>query len=292
MLDVLRNALIACRPKHWIKNLLVFALPLSDGLLIGMNFNPGALGRGIIVFCCLSAMSSANYIFNDIRDLEHDRQHAKKKTRPFAAGNLSTGLGLFIATGLVSFSTAFSLLIEGGVWRYILFFGALQIAYTLVLKHISGYDLVALSLLYVFRAIIPATYEPIGLSKWFLVIFFAGALFLATGKRYAEIRYSSDVKTRKVLSSYNEMHLALWVGISLSLLIISYLNWIFTFTDNSSFLILLASFVPISVLLIRVSSLTLSEQGEDPTKVIFRQKDNFLLVAIWLALYLVGKGYL
>jgi len=292
MWDVLINAVVACRPKHWIKNLLVFALPLSDGLLIGTNFNSGALGRGIIVFCCLSAMSSANYIFNDIRDLEPDRQHAKKKMRPFAAGNLSTSLGLFLATGLVSLSMALSLLIGGGIWRYVLLFGALQIAYTLVLKHLSGYDLVTLSLLYVFRAIIPASYEPIGLSRWFLVIFFAGALFLATGKRYAEIRYSGNGKTRKVLSSYNEVHLALWVGVSLSLFIISYLNWIFTFTDDSSFPILLASFIPMSVILIRVSSLTLSKQGEDPTKVIFRQKDNFLLVTIWLVLYLVGKGYL
>jgi len=292
MLDVLRNIIIACRPKHWIKNLLVFALPFSDGLIIGTNFDSGALTRGIIVFCCLSAMSSANYIFNDICDLDHDRQHAKKKMRPIAAEHLTIGLGFFLAIGLASLSLALSLLVGDGVWQYVLLFGFLQLIYTLVLKQLSGYDLVSLSLLYVFRAIIPASYEQIGLSKWFLVIFFAGALFLATGKRYSEIRYSGANTTRKSLSSYNEVQLAIWVGISLSLFITSYLSWIFTFADASSFLILLASLIPMSVILIRVSSLTLSEHGEDPTKVIFRQKDNFFLIAIWLTLYLVGKNYL
>jgi decaprenyl-phosphate phosphoribosyltransferase len=292
MLDVLRNIIIACRPKHWIKNLLVFALPFSDGLIIGTSFDPGALTRGFIVFCSLSAMSSANYIFNDIHDLDHDKQHAKKKMRPFAAEHLSIGFGLLLATGLASLSLALSLLVGNGVWQFVLLFGFLQLVYTLILKQLSGYDLVSLSLLYVFRAIIPASYEQIGLSKWFLVIFFAGALFLATGKRYSEIRYSGVSITRKSLSSYNELQLALWVGVSLSLFITSYLSWIFTFADDSSFLILLASFFPMTVILIRVSSLTLSEHGEDPTKAIFRQKDNFLLVAIWLTFYLVGKNYL
>jgi decaprenyl-phosphate phosphoribosyltransferase len=180
----------------------------------------------------------------------------------------------------------------GGAWRLVLLFGVLQLAYTLVFKHLSGYDIVLLSLLYVFRAVIPASYEEVALSKWFLVIFFAGALFLATGKRYAEIRYSGTKMTRKVLDSYTEIQLSLWIGISLSLLIVSYLSWIFTFTGNSSFLILLASIIPMFVILIRVSALTMSESGEDPTKVIFRQKDNFLLLAVWLALYLKGKGYL
>jgi decaprenyl-phosphate phosphoribosyltransferase len=180
----------------------------------------------------------------------------------------------------------------GGVWRLVLLFGVLQLAYTLVFKHLSGYDIVLLSILYVFRAVIPAFYEEIVLSKWFLVIFFAGALFLATGKRYAEIRYSATKITRRVLESYTEIQLFIWTCVSLALLIISYLNWIFTFTGDSSFLILLASIIPMFVLLIRISSLTISEGGEDPTKVIFQQKDNFLLVAVWLVLYLKGKGYL
>jgi len=218
--------------------------------------------------------------------------HPAKKLRPVAAGELSIGLGIFLACGLLFLSLVTSLYVGGGAWRLVLLFGALQLAYTMVFKHLSGYDIVLLSLLYVFRAVLPASYEEVVLSKWFLVIFFAGALFLATGKRYAEIRYSSSKIARKVLNSYTEIQLSLWIGVSLALLIISYLSWIFTFTGNSTFLILLASVIPMCVILIRLSSLIISESGEDPTKVIFHQKDNFLLIAVWLALYLKGKGYL
>ena len=284
--------IVAMRPKHWIKNLLVFALPLSDGLIIGSDSDLNAIVHGVIIFISLNAMSSANYILNDIRDIDRDRMHAEKRLRPVASGELSIGLGILLAFGLLFLSLVTSLCVGGGVWRLVLLFGVLQLAYTLVFKHLSGYDIVLLSILYVFRAVIPAFYEEIVLSKWFLVIFFAGALFLATGKRYAEIRYSATKMTRRVLESYTEIQLFIWTCVSLALLIISYLNWIFTFTGDSSFLILLASIIPMFVLLIRISSLTISEGGEDPTKVIFQQKDNFLLVAVWLVLYLKGKGYL
>lgn len=290
-LKLIGNVVKALRPKHWIKNLLVFALPLSDGLIIGSKFDTSAIARGLVVFFSLSAMSSANYILNDIRDVENDRQHEKKKKRPFAAGDLSIGIGIFLAFVLVVLSIALSLLVAG-VWQYVLLFGVLQLLYTLVFKNLSGYDVVTLSLLYVFRALIPGSYEDIVLTKWFLVIFFAGALFLATSKRYAEIRYSGNEMTRRVLSSYTEIQLALWIGVSLSLLIVSYLNWIFTFTGDANFLELLASIIPISIILIRVSSLTISRSGEDPTKVLFQQKDNFILLTFWLALYLKGKGFL
>ena len=284
--------IVAMRPKHWIKNLLVFALPLSDGLIIGSDSDLNAIVHGVIIFISLNAMSSANYILNDIRDIDRDRMHAEKRLRPVASGELSIRLGILLAFGLLFLSLVTSLCVGGGVWRLVLLFGVLQLAYTLVFKHLSGYDIVLLSILYVFRAVIPAFYEEIVLSKWFLVIFFAGALFLATGKRYAEIRYSATKMTRRVLESYTEIQLFIWTCVSLALLIISYLNWIFTFTGDSSFLILLASIIPMFVLLIRISSLTISEGGEDPTKVIFQQKDNFLLVAVWLVLYLKGKGYL
>jgi decaprenyl-phosphate phosphoribosyltransferase len=283
--------IVALRPKHWIKNLLIFALPFSDGLVVGSRFDIDAVIRGCILFVSLSAASSANYILNDIRDLNQDRQHPTKKDRPFASGKISIRYGVLVSVGLFTLSLGSSLFVSGA-WTFLLIFTVLQSLYTLVFKHLSGYDVVMLALLYVLRAVMPASYEEIPLSKWYLVIFFTGALFLATGKRYAEIRYSGEEITRKVLTSYSEIQLLLWVGVSLALFITSYLSWIFTFTSDSSFLLLLASIIPMCIILIRVSSLILSRDGEDPTKLIFRQKDNFFLVSVWLVIYLAGKGLL
>jgi decaprenyl-phosphate phosphoribosyltransferase len=288
----LRSLTISLRPKHWFKNLLVFALPLSDGIIIGSKFDPGAVGRAIIVLCSLSLMSSANYIINDIKDVERDKRHSVKKLRPIASGEIQIPLAISVAVILIFLSLYSAFLVNTKTILIVLYFGVIQLIYTLFLKNLNGYDLVSLSSLYVFRAIIPAAYEEIVLSKWFLVIFFAAALFLASGKRFAELRNQVSGDTRKTLSSYSELQLALWIAISITLLITSYLNWIFTFTGTSGYTLLLFSIIPLIVILIRVSYFSLSDLGEDPTKIIFLDKNTLFLVTIWLFLYLLGKGYL
>jgi Ni,Fe-hydrogenase I cytochrome b subunit len=59
----------ALRPHHWIKNLAIFILPLSGGLLIGNQFSSESLSNGIFYFICLSLISSANYLINDVIDI-------------------------------------------------------------------------------------------------------------------------------------------------------------------------------------------------------------------------------
>jgi decaprenyl-phosphate phosphoribosyltransferase len=289
----IHSVFIAMRPKHWSKNGLVLALPLSDGVIIGSNFDLEAIWRALTVFISLSLISSANYILNDIRDREHDRRHEVKKFRPIASGEIGIPIALSISFILTFFSLAISIFfINARTCLLVLCFGIFQLLYTVFLKNFSGYDLVALSLLYVYRAVIPAAYEEIILSKWFLVIFFAAALFLASGKRYAELHNQGNRNTRKTLSSYSKLHLSLWIAISIAVLIISYINWIFSFAESSGFTIVFTSIIPIIVILIRVSYLTLSEFGEDPTKIVLHHKDNLILLVIWLSLYLLGKGYL
>ena len=108
-----KPVIVAMRPKHWIKNLLVFALPLSDGLIIGSDSDLNAIVHGVIIFISLNAMSSANYILNDIRDIDRDRMHAEKRLRPVASGELSIGLGILLALGLLFLSLVTSLCVGG-----------------------------------------------------------------------------------------------------------------------------------------------------------------------------------
>lgn len=281
------------RPKHWIKNLLVFSLPLSDGRIIGSNFNNDSLWRATVMFVCLNAMSSANYIFNDLIDIELDRNHDQKKFRVFASNQMSAAQGFLIAFVLITFSLGISmLLINMKVSILVGVFGLLQITYTLIFKHLSGYDLIVLSGLYVYRAIIPAEYENIQVSNWYLLLVFAAALFLSSGKRYAEISNASKLLTRKTMKSYTEVQLLLWIAVSLSLLLISYINWAFTFLARQGLFFLIASLLVMMVILIRISFFVTSKDGEDPINVVFMQKDLLVLMTIWLFLYLGGKGYL
>ena len=69
---------IACRPKQWPKNLLVFAAPLftfSSDLDIWLNSS-----ISLIAFCLIS---SSIYLINDSLDIKSDRNHPEKKKQTY-----------------------------------------------------------------------------------------------------------------------------------------------------------------------------------------------------------------
>src|SRR5215212_10081837 len=83
--STLRALLVAMRPAEWIKNVLVFA-----GLVFAKKFDEGPqIVDAIITFAAFCAISSAGYLFNDLRDAEHDRRHPDKRRRPIASGALA-----------------------------------------------------------------------------------------------------------------------------------------------------------------------------------------------------------
>src|SRR5690349_14172421 len=75
----------ALRPRQWVKNLLVVLAPLAGAVL----FQPAVLRGVALAFVSFCLVSSAVYLLNDIRDVEEDRLHPKKRFRPIAAGELS-----------------------------------------------------------------------------------------------------------------------------------------------------------------------------------------------------------
>src|SRR5687768_3026046 len=78
---------VSLRPQEWIKNLLVFA-----GVIFSLQFDEaGALLDATITFVAFCGISSAGYLFNDLRDREHDRLHPDKRDRPIASGALAPG---------------------------------------------------------------------------------------------------------------------------------------------------------------------------------------------------------
>src|SRR5213080_647589 len=122
----------AMRPKQWAKNVLLFV-----GLVFALKLgDPPAVARAVVAFAVFCAVSSAAYLFNDLTDLEQDRQHPRKRRRPLALGRIRTahavalGSTLLLGGVLVAFllSIRFGLLTLG----YVL----LNVAYNAGLKHV------------------------------------------------------------------------------------------------------------------------------------------------------------
>lgn len=196
-----RALLAACRPRQWVKSLLVLAAPGAAGVL----GHPGALARTAAAFGLFVAASSGTYLLNDTLDAEADRRHPVKRQRPIAAGELAPTTA--VATAVVLLVAALALAPVVGGWALsavVTAYVALTLAYSLRLKQIPFVELACLSLAFVLRALGGAAAAWVPVSPWFLVVTSAGALLLAAGKRSAERHLLGDAGQghRRSLAAY------------------------------------------------------------------------------------------
>ena len=177
-----RAYLKAIRPHQWMKNVLIF-LPM----LAGHDFNWATLFACILAFVSFSLTASSVYLLNDMLDLKSDREHARKRLRPFASGRAPLLGGLMLAPALLLTALVIAAFLPP---RYLLVLGgyyALTLAYSFALKRIMTVDVVALACLYGARIVAGSAAAEIPISNWLeqLSVFFF--LSLALVKRVGEL---------------------------------------------------------------------------------------------------------
>lgn len=183
----LRPLLKALRPHQWLKNALL-AIPV----LGAHQFDSSALLSLVIAFVALSLCASGGYVLNDLLDLSADRQHARKKRRPFASGQLSLQTGVMIigAGWLVGFGLSAALLplaFTGLLATYLVG----TAAYSIRLKKEPVLDVLFLAGLYVLRVIGGGLATNVPVSSWLLAFTLFICLSLAFLKRFIEVRSQS-----------------------------------------------------------------------------------------------------
>ena len=125
----LRHWRRAIRPRHWLKNLLLFVAVVGGHQL----FSPPVLGASVLAFAVFCLMASAAYLLNDIFDLQHDRTNENKK-RPAAAGDIGIAES-FGAAILLYAAAAYLAFYLPPPFVYIAgFYGAATLIYSLWLK--------------------------------------------------------------------------------------------------------------------------------------------------------------
>jgi 4-hydroxybenzoate polyprenyltransferase len=149
--------------------------------------------RGTFAFIAFSLCASSIYILNDLVDLNADRQHPRKRLRPFASGALSVRIGIVTMLALLATAGVVALVLVGR--SFILTLGVYVIstsAYSFYLKREPIADVIVLANLYALRVIAGGLALGIELSNW--LIAFALFLFLSLAflKRYTEIKASPN----------------------------------------------------------------------------------------------------
>ncbi len=159
----------------------------------------------LVAFACFVLVSSADYLVNDIRDIESDRMHPRKRRRPIAAGLLSVNAAWAWAAVLAAAGNAAAFALDWQMGLVVLGYTVLMIAYSYVLKHVVLIDLMVIAAGFVLRAMAGALAIDVPISAWLYVVTALGALFLGINKRRAEIDLLQDSAGdhRRILDEYS-----------------------------------------------------------------------------------------
>lgn len=172
----------ALRPQEWVKNLLVFAGLLFSGRL---DQGPEVLDA-VLTFVAFCAVSSAGYLFNDLRDRELDRRHPDKRRRPIASGALSPGLAAAVALTLALAAAALGFAVESEIAALVGVYALVTAAYSLFLKRLVILDVMTIASLFILRVVAGAVAVEAQASEYLLVCTAMLALFLGFTKRRQE----------------------------------------------------------------------------------------------------------
>jgi len=195
-----RAIIQSMRPRQWTKNLALFV-----GLVFAQQlFTPTSFERASLAFVVFCLASSSVYIFNDLLDLERDRQHPTKSKRPLAAGNLPiswaivtigililgcAGLTLLIFSIPIQQTDIFASLGGANVLFALSFVSYLLLMalYSLRFKHIVLLDVFIIASGFVLRILAGAVVIPVMISPWLYLVTILLSLFLALSKRRHEL---------------------------------------------------------------------------------------------------------
>jgi 4-hydroxybenzoate polyprenyltransferase len=266
------------RPKQWTKNGFV----LAGVIFSGEALQASSVGAVLLAFVAFCALSGAVYAANDILDVEEDRKHPTKRTRPVASGEIPVRLAVLYAALLALGGLALAFFVGLGVGLAGLAYLVLQAIYTPVLKHTAILDVMSISAGFVIRAL--AGVEAVGspISPWLVVCTGLLTLYLGFSKRRYELYVLGEVAHtyRRNLKDYSVEMLDQMMNIMVAATIIAYAMYTF-FAYSHPYMMASIPFVIYGVF--RYLLLVHRDGGGDPDTLLLRDRPLQITLLLWLA---------
>ena len=279
------------RPEQWLKNGFVLAPLVFSGLLDDRS----AWIDGVLALVAFCAASSAVYLVNDVVDREADRKHPAKRHRPIAAGELSAAAALAVALVLVAAAMAGAAIL-GGWFPWVLGgYVVLVVLYSVLLKRVVFVDVLVLAAGFVLRVVGGAVAIEVPVSRWLLLCAYLLALYLALGKRRAELALLGEGAGthREVLGHYSLPLVDQAISVVLGATVLAYT--LYTVAPDTVAKVgsegLMAT-VPIVLygLFRYLYLLHRHDLGGSPTKVLLTDRPVLAAVLVWLAVAAIVIG--
>jgi 4-hydroxybenzoate polyprenyltransferase len=291
----------AMRPRQWTKNLAIFVGIVFAGRL----FHPNLFGRAALAFGAFCLISSSIYLFNDLLDLESDRQHPKKKSRPLAAGTLpeswaKAAIGVLWLAGTGMTTSLFFIPVIGKdtfaalgganilfsvvLATYLL----LMILYGLRLKHVVLLDVFIIATGFALRILAGAVVSPVIISPWLYIVTIMLSLMLALGKRRNELVLMEGQASnhRQILKEYSLPLLDQLITIVTAATVMSYSLYTFQATTGDQRLMITIPLVLYGMF--RYLYLVyVRKEGGSPEEVLLRDRHMLGTVVLCVAIVIV-----
>lgn len=255
--DHLQALFVAMRPRQWTKNFALFiGLVFAQQLFYGTS-----CVRAILAFVVFCFSSSFIYLFNDLFDLDKDRQHPLKRFRPLASGRLPVswavaGAGVLLLGNSLLILAIFSIPVShdryeanGGatvlfaltVITYLL----LMVFYTIYLKHVVLIDVFTIAVGFMLRILAGAVVISVTISPWLYMVTCFLSLFLALSKRRHELTLLQKQASehRQILKEYSLPLLDQMITIVVTCTLVAYSLYTFEGPTGNQRLIITIPFV-------------------------------------------------
>jgi 4-hydroxybenzoate polyprenyltransferase len=269
------------RPKDWAKNMFLFIPVFFAGQIFSMDIFLHLVGG----FICFSLVASSIYIINDYRDIEDDRIHPVKKTRPLASGTVSKTSAIIVCILFLAIGFIAAWFIRDKFLFVLVIYFLLNVGYSFGLKSIPILDIIIVAIGFVLRVKAGAVIAFIGLSEWLIIMVFLLALFMALAKRRDDVllKLASGTDMRKAVKGYNLEFINVALSLICAVIIVAYFMYttspeivarLHTYRLYYTCLFVLAGVFRYLQLIFVVQS------SQSPTKILY--KDRFIQVVILL----------
>lgn len=288
-----KNVLAIIRPQQWLKNCFVFLPVFFYGRLFDITY----LMPNIVAFSAFCFASSAIYCFNDICDAKYDRTHPIKSQRPIASGEISPKWGYVISAvcTVISLCLCFllcqwgkAIILASILSGYLL----INIAYSLLLKHIAIVDVLIIATGFVLRIFAGAVSVGIFVTHWIVLMTFLLALFLAFAKRREDViiyEKTGNVMRKNILK-YNLSFINEVITAIIAIIMVCYIMYTVSPEVVERFrtpYLYITSFFVLAGL-IRYLQLTIVEQRSgNPTKIAYNDLFVQLCIGGWFLTFLL-----
>lgn len=277
------------RPKQWLKNGIVFLAFVFSIRQAWSPLHPDTwlplLSRSLLAFVAFSLVASAEYLINDLHDIDADRLHPRKRRRPLASGTLRPQVAGVAALLLAACGLGLGAVLA---WRFgivLLAYAASSLAYSYILKQIVIVDVLTIAVGFVLRAVGGALAIGVPVSPWLYLCTILGALFLAIGKRRHELLLLGDGSAahRSSLEEYSAPLLDQMTSVVTASTVVAYSLYTVNAPNLPGNHVMLATLPFVLYGVFRYLYLVYSrDEGGSPEEILLRDRPLLIDIALWV----------